>query len=72
MTSFDIALNIYRALIKEKNDTGIHVTMNSPSLVGTVQNDPFDNSPRGNMRGFKLFRTTGFLKEKINMNSSFK
>lgn len=42
MTATEIILNIYRGLISKKDDTGIPINLRVKSLVGTVQDDPFD------------------------------
>lgn len=43
MTELDIILQIYRALISKNTKKGIPVDMRVKSLVGTVQDDPFDS-----------------------------
>ncbi len=42
MTELDIILQIYRALISKNKKKGIPVDMRVKSIVGTVQDDPFD------------------------------
>lgn len=42
MTETDIILNVYRGLISLKKDDGIPVNLRPVSLIGTVQDDPFD------------------------------
>lgn len=43
MTELEIILKIYRELITRIGKAGIPVDMRIKSLVGTVQDDPFDN-----------------------------
>ena len=43
MTELEIILKIYRGLITKIGQEGIPVDMRMKSLVGTVQDDPFDN-----------------------------
>lgn len=43
MTELDIILQIYRALISKSKKKGIPVDMRVKSIVGTVQDDPFDS-----------------------------
>lgn len=42
MTEIDIILNIYRGLVSLKKEDGIPVKLRPASIVGTVQDDPFD------------------------------
>jgi len=43
MTELDVILQIYRALISKNTKKGVPVDMRVKSLVGTVQDDPFDS-----------------------------
>lgn len=43
MTELEIILRIYRELISKIGSNGIPVDMRAKSIVGTVQDDPFDN-----------------------------
>ena len=43
MTELEIILRIYRELISKIGNNGIPVDMRAKSIVGTVQDDPFDN-----------------------------
>lgn len=43
ITELEIVLKIYRELITRIGKAGIPVNMRIKSLVGTVQDDPFDN-----------------------------
>ena len=42
MNSIEIVLDIYRRLIEKRTQKGIPVTLRIRSVVGTVQDDPFD------------------------------
>jgi hypothetical protein len=43
MTELEIILRIYRALISKINNNGIPIDLRIKSVVGTVQDDPFDS-----------------------------
>ena len=43
MTEIDIILKIYRGLISKIGEKGIPVDLRAKSIVGTVQDDPFDH-----------------------------
>lgn len=42
MAAIETVLNIYRGLVSKKEDAGIPINLRAKSLVGTVQDDPFD------------------------------
>ncbi len=43
MTELEIVIHIYRELISKIGSNGIPVDLRAKSLVGTVQDDPFDS-----------------------------
>ena len=42
MSAFEMALKVYQVLTTRITEFGIPIELNAPSLVGTVQDDPFD------------------------------
>lgn len=43
MTELDIVFRVYQALISKKDESGIPVNLRTRSIIGTVQDDPFDS-----------------------------
>ena len=50
MDTLKIVIDIYRQLLVQLKDGVIPISLRTPSIVGTVQDDPFDNWIELNIR----------------------